>query len=290
MWFFRSECDKISERLWDYTAQRLSAVETAQIESHLALCAHCQTEADSYRQTLRMLSATRSLPVPASQTSWQELRPRLAPAIAARHSGLRSADLLPRLTLAGAGTALAATLLVVFFSGGHPPAQVDRGTMRSDQVRQTAPNGRDHASSVDTTVAQNDAKHASSDGSVSGMTLGAFFDNRFAQLRTAHTKENSGAGPTPKPTVVNRRNFPRITRRTVPSTTHGRPAATSEESAAQLDGDNVTPRTQQNYVLNPVTPSADEEPTHRYVMGSIPTAQNSSTVASNEGTEEGRAW
>ncbi|MCW3051989.1 MAG: hypothetical protein JWN14_1159, partial [Chthonomonadales bacterium] len=119
MWF-KSECNKISDRLWDYSTQRLSASETAQVESHLQHCSQCQAEAGAYRQTVGLLGSARSMPVPASQKTWQDLRPSLAPT---RRPILRSADFLPRLTLAGAGTAMAATLLVVFLSSGRHPIQ-----------------------------------------------------------------------------------------------------------------------------------------------------------------------
>ena len=287
MWF-RSECSKISDRLWDYSAQRLSASETAQVESHLQRCAPCQAEAEAYLQTIGLLSSARSIPVPASQKTWQDLRPGLTPA---RRPVLRSADLLPRLTLAGAGTVLAATLLVVFLSGGHHPLQpIAPGSGSSDQHAPvtvgpvTSPSNTKDVAQKD--VVQNDSI-PETQTSAPGTVIETFFPGL---LSVPNPVVKPTAVATPRLSVLR----PRDTSHTTRVATNGRgrshSLANSGDAEAQLDGGNVAPRAQQNYVLNPVS-SSEEETTHRYVISSIPSAQNGKgLIASSDEMEEGRAW
>ena len=280
MWF-KSECSKVSERLWEYSAQKLPAAETAQIEGHLQQCSRCQAEAEAYRQTVGLLGAARSLPVPASQSRWQDLRPRLAPA-------RRSADLLPRLTLAGAGTALAATLLVVFY-GGRPSGSPYNPSPHAAGSPQAAPTQRENSPPVET--ADNKRVSSGQESMAFGPMLGSLAAGLFAQGPSSASTEN------PKPVVAPRLSMPRR-RDSFPvarlTTRKGRVKSGSmaPDETAQLDGGDASPRLQQqNYVLSPVSSSADEETVHHYVMGSIPVAQSGAgSVAANEGSEEGRAW
>lgn len=288
MWF-KSECNQISERLWEYASQHLSASETAQIEGHLQQCARCQAEADACRQTVALLGAARRLPVPASRTTWQDLSPRLAPA---RRPALRSADLLPRLTLAGAGTALAATLLVVFLTGGHRSTLAGNPTAASLDRQPIASAGPKTPSAAAPNVAQDKTAHSEPDGAAFGPTLGSFYNGAVALLRTPNVNVARKPMPAPAPGLPtpHRRSYPRLARLDA-ARGHARPAAITADTAAQLDGGNVSPRTQQNYVLSPVSASTEDETAHRYVIGSIPVSQSGAgMVASSDGTEEGRAW
>jgi hypothetical protein len=288
MWF-KSECDKISDRLWDYSAQRLSASETAQIEQHLPHCARCQAEAAAYRQTLGMLGAARSLPVPASQTSWHDLRPALTPA---RRAAGRSVDWLPRLTLAGAGTAMAATLVVVFFSSGTHSFRINSPASRPEVRTHESASAPTAVSPAEGEVAQNQTQPAASDPADSGPGLSSFFSGAFAQLTRPDPTPKAINAPAPtlaKLSTPRHRSYLRIARAGTDSKI-GKPGVSPVDPAAHLDGDNVTPRSRQNYVLAPVSASSDEETTHRYVISSIPVGSNGGTVASNDGADEGRAW
>jgi len=284
MWF-KSECNKISDRLWDYSAQRLSASETAQVESHLQHCSQCQAEAEAYRQTVGLLGSARSMPVPASQKTWQDLRPSLAPA---RRPILRSADFLPRLTLAGAGTALAATLLVVFMSGGHRPLQpIAAGTSSNGQPTPVAV-GPVTPSTTHEAVAQNDPNPAETMSSVPPI-VGSFFSAPPSILLTPDPEVKPKFASTPKVSPPHPHNFSRFTGST-PHPGRRNAVANVGDTEAQLDGGNVAPRAQQNYVLNPVSPSGDDETTHRYVISSIPASQNGRGMVASNDEEEGRAW
>ena len=293
MWF-KSECNRISERLWDYSAQKLTAAETAQIEVHLRQCAHCQAEAEAYRTTFGMLAATQRLPVPASQTSWQDLRPRLAPA---RRPGLRSADLLPRLTLAGAGSVMAAALLVVFFTSGHRSLQIGDPADRTHRTSPTELSSSATPSQSGTHSARSAATMEGQTDAGSARTFGSFFPGSsaagsFAFVPTSGTVDTQAvrSAPSSTPKISPRLRVHPLVARRMPSREQGHSGLSAADYAAQLDGGNITPRTPpQNYVLNPVAVSAEEEPTHRYVISSIPVGQ-SGAVASNDSTEEGRAW
>ena len=286
MWF-KSECNQISERLWEYSAQRLSTAETAQVESHLQQCVRCQAEAEAYRQTAGMLGAVRRLPVPASQTTWRDLRPSLSPS---RRPALRSANLLPRLTLGGAGTALAATLLAVFLSSGHKTPQGGSPTLPSSRQQQV----RSADSSVSSPAAVETVQDSTNSGAVdrmpSGPTFSPFFSGASSFLQTSDSAETQKTVQPPALPRVRRRSHSRFAR----SGTAGKQPQSvpaSEEAVAELDGGNVLPRTQKNYVLNPVSSSAEDETAHHYVISSIPVSPNGSgTAAASEGTEEGRAW
>jgi len=284
MWF-KSECNKISDRLWDYSTQRLSESETAQVESHLQHCAKCQAEAEAYRQTVGLLGSARSMPVPASQKTWQDLRPDLAPT---RRPILRSADFLPRLTLAGAGTALAATLLVVFMSGGHRPLQpIATGTGSNGHPTPVAV-GPVTPSTTHEVIAQNDPNPAEKMSSVPPI-VGSFFSVPPYILLAPDSEAKPKFASTPKLSTPRPHNFSRL----APPTPHaGRrnAVANAGDTEAQLDGGNVTPRAQQNYVLNPVSASGDDETTHRYVISSIPASQNGRGMVASNDEEEGRAW
>jgi len=285
MWF-KSECNKISDRLWDYSTRRLSESETAQVESHLQHCANCQAEAEAYRQTVGMLGSARSMPVPASQKTWQDLRPSLAPA---RRPFLRSADFLPRLTLAGAGTVMAATLLVVFLSSGrHPLQPIAAGNGSHDQPSPVAV-GPVTPPTTHAESGQNNIDPES--GTPPSYVLGSLFSGSSALLMAPNPIVKPTTVAMPKVAVVHPRNTPRNLR--VPANGKGRTpsVANSGDAEAQLDGGNVTPRAQQNYVLNPVSASGEDETTHRYVISSIPASQSGrGMVASNDESEEGRAW
>ena len=283
MWF-KSECNKISDRLWDYSTQRLSEAETAQVESHLQHCSQCQAEAEAYRQTVGLLGSARSIPVPASQTTWQDLRPSLAPA---RRPFLRSADFLPRLTLAGAGTVMAATLLVVFLSSGrHPLQPIAAG-----------PGSHGHPAPVavgpvtpPTTQDENSTEPEAGPPTPS-LAFGALFSIPHDILTGPNPEVKTPRVAAAKPTVPHLRNSSRGIRVAVNSKGRIRATANAGDAEAQLDGGNVTPRAQQNYVLNPVSASGDDETTHRYVISSIPASQSGrGMVASNDESEEGRAW
>lgn len=291
MWF-KSECDKISDRLWDYTAQRLSVAETAQIENHLQQCAKCQAEAEGYRQTLGLLSAARSMPVPASQTTWRDLRPSLQPE---RRSVNRSAEWLPRLTLAGAGTVMAATLLVVFFSSNRRPGTVIPAATPSNTVAQVAPN------SVDPHTAQSDNNIDNSAGSESEPTVksGPTMASVYAAMTSFPSVQGSNklTHATLSPSTVTRLTRPRRhnesgTSRLAINVGRSRSnrAVAATDASAHLEGDNATTGAQKTYVLKPVSQTSDDETpqAHRYVISSIPSAQ--AAVASNDGGDEGRAW
>jgi anti-sigma factor RsiW len=283
MWF-KSECNRTSERLWDYVSQRLTTTETAQVEGHLQHCSQCQAEAEAYRQTIGMLGAARSMPVPASQTSWRDLRPGLTPE---RRPALRSADLLPRLTLAGAGTALAATLLVVFLSGGHhsglsvAPSPVSSGQQRIVSSERSTP----------PVAVPGSGDQEVPDAAAPGSILDSF-SGAPALLATT-----TSPAPTKQPSVSpfrlpapHHRNYPRFAR-SGGRRGYNSPSVASAETDAQLDGGNVSPRAQQNYVLNPVSASSDDDTVRHYVISSIPASQNGNgMVASNDGADEGRAW
>lgn len=277
MWL-RSECSKVSDCLWDYSARRLSTAETAQIERHLQQCVRCQAEAEACRHTVGMLSAARSRPVPLSQKNWHDLRPALA-------AGRRSADFLPRLTLAGAGTALAATLLVVFFGGSHSPTKSYNTNPSGGQ--QTAPSSGENLSPPDVAVANHESQQGGHGLFSSGLGFGAFFPGFGSQSTGPLEKPGPPAALSPSP--PHHSLHPHSARS---GAGHTRPAPTAPDYVAQLDGSNVTPRSQpRNFVLNPVVSSTDEEPAHRYVMGSIPAAPTGvGAAASAEGTEDGGAW
>jgi hypothetical protein len=292
MWF-KSECNRISDQLWEYTSQRLSASETTRIESHLQQCARCQAEADAYRQTIGMLGAARQMPVPASQTTWRDLRPSLAPE---RRLALRTADLLPRLTLGGAGAALAATLLVVFLNNGHQTPVINRTTPGTSGQRPVAVSGTATTPTTDETAQNNteasDTETTDPNVAASHSVSGSFLAVAPSMLSMPSPAEKTTA-PAPNGLRIaspHRRSYvhsPRL----LAGNGHSRPAANSEEADAQLDGGNVAPRAQQNYVLNPVSASSDDETARHYVLSSIPASQNgASTVASNDGADEGRAW
>ncbi len=281
MWF-RSECSKVSDSLWDYSSQRLSAAETAHVERHLQQCARCQAEAEAYRYTVGMLGAARSQPIPASQRTWQDLRHGLA---THRQAARRSADLLPRLTLAGAGTALAAMLLVVFFGGAHGPKKtVD--APRPNGPQQGVPSVHEASSPPEGMVAKREPQAGGHDLLSSFLGFGSFFPGAVTRLTSPHA--NAGPAVEPRSSPPRRRPHARAARLAGPA----RPASIPADYAAQLDGGNVPPRRQpRNFVLNPVAPPADEEPARRYVMGSIPVAQTGAGVtASSDGTEDGGAW
>ncbi len=283
MWF-KSECSQISEQLWEYVSQRLSGAETTRVETHLQQCARCQTEAEAYRQTVGMLGAARQLPIPASQTTWRDLRPSLDPV---RRPVLRSTDFLPRLTLAAAGTALGATLLVVFFSGGRSALHPGNTVVRAHEplataVPQTAPRS--------TEVAQNSSEAVEAPHGASGFAFGSFFNPAPSVLQTQNSAELSHATPLPRAPVVRRHNGSRSAQ-VASNNGHLHAVANSEDAEAQLDGGNVSPRAQHNYVLNPVSASSEDDTTRHYVISSIPATQNgSSAIASNDGNDEGRAW
>lgn len=290
MWF-KSECNKISDRLWDYTAQRLSASETTQVETHLQQCAKCQAEAEAYRQTLGLLGAARSMPVPASQTTWRDLRPQLTPA---PKPITRSADWLPRLTLAGAGTAMAATLLVVFLSSGRHPGGIANSVnppQHGSQPDVTAPDP-DASSGDGTTIAENNAEPSDNGGGTYDPTK--FFSGAAALTWGGGSHRNAPVpSPAPREVTPSHRLRPHATH-LAGNSGHTKKATlpTPQPTAqvARLDGSNVTPRAQQNYVLKPVSASSDDETTRHYVISSIPVSNGSSAIASNGDGDEGRAW
>ncbi|MCW3094595.1 MAG: hypothetical protein JWL77_213 [Chthonomonadaceae bacterium] len=281
MWF-KSECNRTSERLWEYVSQRLSTTETVQVEGHLQHCAHCQAEAEAYRQTIGMLGVARSMPVPASQTSWRDLRPGLTPA---RRPAFRSADLLPRLTLGGAGAALAATLLVVFLSSGHRPAPYDNATSGSSNRHDITLSNR--STPAPTEVVTDSTEPSAPEAAVPDSILGSFaLLNPTTSM--ASTKQTSVSAP--RLPASHHRGYTRLVRSGA-GRGHSSIAAASAETDAQLDGGNVSPRALQNYVLNPVSASSDDDTTRHYVISSIPASQNGNgMVASNDGVDEGRAW
>ncbi len=278
MWM-RSECSRLSVQLWDYAALRLSADDTALVERHLLQCRRCREEAESYRQTVGMLTAVRRQPVPASQSTWRGLQARLE--TPRHHPASRSADWLPRLTLAGAGTVLAAMLLfVVTGSGLHRPASV---RPYSTESARTTP------SHEETQIAE--AKAAGPEPS--NLAIGDIFES-FLPGQPALVRANV------EPSV----------RSTVPvhashSRTHGRtnhwtartgsvspPTLPSEPYTAQLDGGDATPNsTRHNFVMSPVTAQSEAETSPHYVIGSIPAGQatGASTSSNGDGSDEGGA-
>jgi hypothetical protein len=281
MWF-KSECNRTSERLWEYVSQRLSTTETAQVEGHLQQCSRCQAEAEAYRQTIGLLGAARSMPVPASQTTWRDLRPGLTPE---RRPALRSADLLPRLTLGGAGAALAATLLVVFLGSGHRPANYVGPTQGSPGRHETASSDRSKP------LVASGAVSDSGEQEVADAAPDSIFSSLFHSALLATTNTATTAL---KPSISNprppHRSYGRVAH-LASGRGHSKSVSTSEEADAQLDGGNVSPRAQQNYVLNPVSASSDDDTVRHYVISSIPASQNGNgMVASNDGADEGRAW
>ncbi len=274
MWI-NSECSKISALLWDYAAQRLSESETTRVERHIAHCSRCTEQADAYRLTVGMLSAGRRQAVPTSLSTWQELRGRLE--TPERRPIRRSADLLPRLTLAGAGTALAAMLLVTFYSQGLHPS-VANHPRPPETVRAVPLTTHDEMPAPETKAEASD---------VASRTIFQGFLPGEAALMEASSVPAPLTTPVSHPLPPTRLRLARWTPR------HGAASARNEAKetyTAQLDGAGDPPRTQShNFVISPVATQTDAETTPHYVMGSIPVGGGTS-AGNGDGAEEGRAW
>lgn len=74
---FRRECAYVTHRLWDHATGRLAESEARRVDAHLAECAGCREESESYKAVTRTVAAYRQQPVPGSSDNWECLRARL---------------------------------------------------------------------------------------------------------------------------------------------------------------------------------------------------------------------
>ena len=77
MWGF-SECQRVSDLLWNYAAHSLSATDAERVERHLSSCDSCREEVEQHRHAVDGLASIRRLPIPDSRRGWHELQSRLS--------------------------------------------------------------------------------------------------------------------------------------------------------------------------------------------------------------------
>lgn len=271
--FFTSECSSINKLLWEYTDGSLAQSDLEHVEAHLRGCEACRREAESYRQTVALMSQFRQEAVPVSRKGWRDLEARLD---AASRTPRRS--LIPTLVWSG-GLVAAATLLLLFVTPGsrlmHPnstvqvtpgPVAIEPTHSHSAAPHHGQPSEVATAGDPDTSPLATDRMDGGMETSSHGFPNPLIHRSRPPMGRFASNRHTALTVIGPRP--------------------HNLPPARDTASNLNVDGGTPQEVRRADYVLPPAASSDDD---HVNVIDTV-ASSSSGTSSGSDGTEEQHPW
>lgn len=274
-----SECDAVSELLWNYAANRLSEAQTLHVESHILTCSSCRKEMEGYRAAVSALTGLKQSPVPESRANWRDLQARLTAQPTRRPLFSFNSWRVP--SLAWGSLAVASVLGVFFF--GRPLDQ-------SLVAHQPSHSG----------VSLDGARHspdiASGDSSDTGYD--EIMDNELDSAPLTDKSQNRTAAPRNRTLSGHHSSHSAIHWVSASYRSDARTARTVRRSSVKpaldydaVDGGRSSAGTDnENFVLTPVTSALESETPSNYVIGSVSTTVRPVSSSYDSDATEAHGW
>ncbi|MDE2126317.1 MAG: zf-HC2 domain-containing protein [Armatimonadetes bacterium] len=256
-------CRHFAPQLWDYATGELHGASKVRLEEHLVGCARCRQELALEQRLTATFAAARSRPLPTCAGNFAAILPHLQPA--ARGHSRRT------ILLTGAGSlcgALAVALLLVVRS--QAPQLASTHNFGGTRFATVAPNSA--GSSAVVPVRSHPKVVIAADTHRQPRAV-VHPPIRLAMLPTRHHVSVQNAVFHPRSTVG----------ATAKKALRSRlsPGNNSQMELASLDGaGQQEPRSRFEYVMAPVSMSAEQQPQRHYVIGGYGAGNVTPTTAS----------
>jgi hypothetical protein len=258
--FFTSDCRQVRNLLWDLASGALTGSDCEHAEAHLARCAACRSEYESYRKTISLMSEYKRDAVPASRLGWRDVERR----VASQGSGARSWAKRPvfQIAMGGGSLALATLFVMSVMQANMNPVVVNSPV----QIAKVSPN--------DSVSAPGPVDFPVMAGMPALMEMPRVNDPSVTPIRSASPRAERAL-----------KRVSRIVRNNRTSSSEPQ-VVSNDASAVNVDGGSPVPRLSPQYVLASASSGNDDDQNRHYVMDVVSTSRSSGS----DSAEESHPW